>query len=71
MTRFQIIAHARWETNRDMARAWLLDENDQEGHRIFSFEWCCLALGWDSMKVRGKLKEQLAEVPSALTVKAA
>jgi hypothetical protein len=71
--RFQKMARARWETNRDMARTWLLDEQDQEGRRAFSFEWCCLALGWDSIKTRKRLHELLEEVPSssARTVEAA
>ena len=60
-----------WRTNRDEARTWLLDEQDQEGCRLFSFEWCCIALGWDSIKTRERLRELLAEVPVSLPVEAA
>jgi hypothetical protein len=60
-----------WHTNRDEARTWLLDEQDQEGRRVFSFEWCCIALGWDSLKIRERLRELLAEVPTPRTVEAA
>ena len=60
-----------WRTNRDEARTWLLDEQDHEGRRVFSFDWCCIALGWDSLKIRERLSVMLAEAPSTLTVEAA
>jgi hypothetical protein len=60
-----------WRTNRDEARTWLLDEHDPEGHRAFSFEWCCIALGWDSANYRGRLRELLTDATPALPVEAA
>ena len=59
-----------WRTNRDEARTWLLDEHDPEGHRAFSFDWCCLALGWDSLKIRERLRELLNDA-TPRTVEAA
>jgi hypothetical protein len=62
-----------WRTNRDEARTWLLEEQDPQGCRVFSFDWCCIALGWDSIKTRERLRELLteAEVPISFPIDAA